>query len=263
MLCLDRWVLERTRRLQEQVREAYENYEFHRIFQLVHNFCVVDMGSFYLDIIKDRQYTTQENSIPRRSAQTTMYHVAEALVRWLAPILSFTAEEIWQHLPGKREDSVFLSTWYELPPAFYSEGEVLQRMGVDFWERIGAVRDAVSKELEKLRADGKIGSSLDAEVDLYADADTRFLLMAIEDELRFLFITSYARVHDETGCPIDAVAADVPGLSFSIKATPSTFKKCIRCWHHREDVGSHAEHPEICGRCVENVTAAGETRRFV
>jgi isoleucyl-tRNA synthetase len=263
MLCLDRWVLERTRRLQEQVREAYEHYEFHRIFQLVHNFCVVDMGSFYLDIIKDRQYTTQENSIPRRSAQTTMYHVAEALVRWLAPILSFTAEEIWQHLPGKREDSVFLSTWYELPPAFYSEGEVLQRMGVDFWERIGAVRDAVSKELEKLRADGKIGSSLDAEVDLYADADTRFLLMALEDELRFLFITSYARVHDEAGRPIDAVTADVPGLSFSIKITPSSFKKCIRCWHHREDVGSHAEHPEICGRCVENVAAAGESRRFV
>jgi len=263
MLCLDHWLLERTRKLQEQVQDAYEQYEFHRIFQLVHNFCVVNMGSFYLDIIKDRQYTTQADSIPRRSAQTAMYHVAEALVRWLAPILSFTAEEIWQHLPGTREDSVFLSGWYELPPAYYSEGEILQRMGVDFWERLGAVREAVSKELEKLRADGRIGSSLDAEVDLYADAETRFLLMAIEDELRFLLITSYARVHDEAACPADAVAADVPGLSFSIKVSPSGFEKCVRCWHHREDVGSHAEHPELCGRCVENITATGESRHFV
>ncbi|MGB5716824.1 MAG: class I tRNA ligase family protein, partial [Gammaproteobacteria bacterium] len=263
MLCLDHWLLERTRKLQEQVQDAYEQYEFHRIFQLVHNFCVVNMGSFYLDIIKDRQYTTQADSIPRRSAQTAMYHVAEALVRWLAPILSFTAEEIWQHLPGTREDSVFLSGWYELPPAYYSEGEILQRMGVDFWERLGAVREAVSKELEKLRADGRIGSSLDAEVDLYADAKTRFQLMAIEDELRFLLITSYARVHDEAECPGDAVVADVPGLSFSIKVSPSGFEKCVRCWHHREDVGRHAEHPELCGRCVENIAATGESRHFV
>ncbi|MGB5179857.1 MAG: isoleucine--tRNA ligase [Gammaproteobacteria bacterium] len=263
MLCLDHWLLERTRTLQEQVQDAYQQYEFHRIFQLVHNFCVVNMGSFYLDIIKDRQYTTQADSIPRRSAQTAMYHVAEALVRWLAPILSFTAEEIWQHLPGTREDSVFLSGWYELPPAYYSEGEILQRMGVDFWERLGAVREAVSKELEKLRADGSIGSSLDAEVDLYADTETRFQLMAIGDELRFLLITSYARVHDEAECPGDAVAADVPGLSFSIKVSPSGFEKCVRCWHHREDVGRHAEHPELCSRCIENVAGEGETRHFV
>ena len=263
MLCLDRWVLERTRKLQEQLMDAYENYEFHRIFQLVHNFCVVDMGGFYLDIIKDRQYTTQENSTLRRSAQTAMYHVAEALVRWLAPILSFTAEEIWQQLPGTRQDSVFLSTWYELPPAYYSEGEILQRMGIDFWERITEVREVVSKELEKLRADGGIGSSLDAEVDLYADADTQSMLKALGDELRFLLITSDARVHDAAESPDDAVVADVPGLSFSIKVSPSSFKKCIRCWHHREDVGSSAEHPEICGRCIGNVSGEGESRRFV
>ena len=263
MLCLDRWLLERTRKLQEQIREAYENYEFHRIFQLIHNFCVVEMGSLYLDIIKDRQYTTQEGSAPRRSAQTAMYHVAEALVRWLAPILSFTAEEIWQHIPGEREDSVFLSTWYELPPAYYSEGEILQRMGANYWEHITAVREVVSKELEKLRANGDIGSSLDAEVDLYADTDTQFMLNAIGDELRFLLITSYARVHDAGECPDDAVAADVPDMSFSVKVSPSTHKKCVRCWHHREDVGTSAEHPELCGRCVDNVSGAGESRRFV
>jgi isoleucyl-tRNA synthetase len=262
MLCLDRWVLECTRRLQEQVRQAYESYEFHRIFQLVHNFCAVELGSFYLDIIKDRQYTTQENSIPRRSAQTAMYYIAEALVRWLAPILSFTAEEIWRHLPGSREDSVFLSTWYELPPAYYSEGEILQRMGANFWEHIIMVREAVSKELEKLRVAGEIGSSLDAEVDLYADEATQDLLKAIGDELRFLLITSYARVHPDEEAPDDAVSVDVPELSFSIRVTPSAHKKCIRCWHHREDVGANAEHPEICGRCVGNVTGDGEQRRF-
>jgi len=262
MLCLDRWALERTRKLQEQVQQAYASYEFHRIYQLVHNFCAVDMGSFYLDIIKDRQYTTQENSVPRRSAQTAMYHVVESLARWLAPILSFTAEEIWQHLPGRHEDSVFLSTWYQLPPAFYSECEILQRMGGDFWEQIIAVREVVSKELENLRVAGKIGSSLAAEVDLYADAGTQGVLTAVGDELRFILITSYARVHPADERPDDTVVADVPGLAFSIKASPSAHKKCVRCWHHREDVGSSAEHPELCGRCIENVTGAGEQRRF-
>ena len=262
MLCLDRWTLERTRKLQEQVQQAYESYEFHRIYQLGHNFCAVDMGSFYLDIIKDRQYTTQENSVPRRSAQTAMYHVIEALACWLAPILSFTAEEIWPHLPGKHEDSVFLSTWYELPSAFYSEGEILQRMGAGFWGHIVAVREAVSKELESLRVAGEIGSSLAAEVDLYADAETQAMLNTVGDELRFILITSYARVHAADECPDDAVAADVPGLVFSIRVTASAHDKCVRCWHHREDVGSSAEHPELCGRCIENVTGAGEQRRF-
>ncbi len=262
MLCLDRWVIERTRQLQEQVQQAYAGYEFHRIYQLVHNFCTVDLGSFYLDIIKDRQYTTRPDGIPRRSAQTALYHVAEALVRWLAPILSFTAEEIWQQLPGERSDSVFLSTWYELPPAFYPEGEILCRMGVDFWARIIEVREVVSKELERLRAAGAIGSPLDAEVDLYADDDTRALLAAIEDELRFVLITSYARLHAMDQCPPDAVAGDVPGLDFRVRVTPSAHPKCVRCWHHRADVGATPEHPELCGRCVENVTGSGEQRRF-
>ncbi len=262
MLCLDRWAIERTRQLQGQVQQAYESYEFHRIFQLVHNFCAVDMGSFYLDIIKDRQYTTQADGIPRRSAQTALYHVAESLVRWLAPILSFTAEEIWLQLPGERPESVFLSGWHELPPTFYPEGEVLLRMGREFWGRVIEVREAVSKQLEKLRVDGAIGSPRDAEGDLYADEDTRALLTAIEDELRFVLITSYARVHPLEDCPQDAVDGNVPGLNFRVRVTPSSHAKCIRCWHHREDVGSNPEHPEICGRCVENITGSGELRRF-
>jgi len=262
MLALDRWTIERTRRLQEQVIQAYDEYEFHRIYQLVHNFCAVDMGSFYLDIIKDRQYTTRADSIPRRSAQTAMYHVVEALARWFAPIMSFTAEEIWRHIPGERSASVLLSTWYELPQNGHTETEVQRHMDAEYWERVIAVRVAVSKELEKLRVGGAIGSSLDAEVDLYADAETVGLLRALEDELRFVLITSYARVHDAADRPGEAVEADLPGLQLWLRAAPSEHAKCVRCWHHREDVGVDHEHPQLCGRCVENVAGAGEQRRY-
>jgi len=228
----------------------------------VHNFCAVDMGSFYLDIIKDRQYTTRADSIPRRSAQTAMYHVVESLVRWFAPIMSFTAEEIWRHIPGQRAESVFLSTWYELPFDGYTESELQRHMDAGFWERVITVRDAVSKELEKLRVGGAIGSSLDAEVDLYADGETEALLRLLEDELRFVLITSYARVHDVAARPDEAVEADIPGLQLWLRVTPSEHAKCVRCWHHREDVGSNPEHPELCGRCVENVAGAGERRHY-
>jgi len=262
MLGLDRWTVDRTRRLQEQVQQAYNDYEFHRIYQLVHNFCAVDMGSFYLDIIKDRQYTTRTDSIPRRSAQTAMYHVVEALVRWFAPIMSFTAEEIWRHIPGQRAESVLLSTWYELPSAGYTESELQRHMDAGFWEQVIRVREAVSKELEKLRVAGAIGSSLDAEVDLYADGETASLLRLLEDELRFVLITSYARVYDIAARPDAVVEADVPGLQLWLRVTPSAHAKCVRCWHHREDVGGNPEHPELCGRCVENVAGEGEQRRY-
>ena len=250
MLALDAWALQRTRQLQDEVRAAYESCEFHFIYQKVHNFCSVDLGGFYLDIIKDRQYTTQSNSVARRSAQTAMYHIIEAMVRWLAPILSFTAEELWQHIPGQRGVSVLLESWYELPPPVSS--------GMD-WVAIITVRDEVKKELEKLRVAGDIGSSLDAEVDVYCDDVLGGMLGKLEDELRFVFITSYARVHPLQQRPADAVATR-EGLW--VKVTPSAHKKCIRCWHHREDVGTHVGHPEICGRCVDNVNGAGEQRRY-
>jgi isoleucyl-tRNA synthetase len=262
MLALDRWVVDRTRVLQEQVRQAYEDYEFHRIYQLVHNFCTVDMGSFYLDIIKDRQYTTQTDGVPRRSAQTALYHVVEALVRWFAPIMSFTADEIWQYIPGERAASVFLATWYQLPSVAYTESELRRHMDAGFWERIIAVRYAVSKELEKLRVEGAIGSSLDAEVDLYADAETAAMLRLLEDELRFVLITSFARVHELDSRPDDAVQAEMPGVQLWLRAEPSAHPKCVRCWHHRADVGVNPEHPELCGRCVENVAGSGERRLY-
>ncbi len=267
LLALDAWAVERARQLQDEVRAAYESCEFHLIYHKVHNFCSVDLGGFYLDIIKDRQYTTQTNSVARRSAQTAMYHIIEAMVRWLAPILSFTAEELWQHIPGQRGASVLLASWYELPrtstsvPDFDSadfDPDWSKDWNLD-WKAVIPVRDEVKKELEKLRVTGGIGSSLDAEVDVYCDNALSGSLSKLEDELRFVFITSYARVHPLQQRPADAVAIR-EGLW--VKVAPSAHKKCIRCWHHRADVGTHKAHPEICGRCVDNVSGAGEQRRY-
>nr|VFK22310.1 MAG: Isoleucyl-tRNA synthetase [Candidatus Kentron sp. LFY] len=271
MLALDRWVVHRTATLQLDIQSAYRDNHFHIVYQKLHNFCTIDLGSLYLDIIKDRQYTTKTASLARRSAQTALYHIAEALVRWLAPILSFTSEEIWQHLPGKREPSVFLAEWYtDLAPL--SGGDTGKGDGKDledprFWERIIAVRDAVNRELEGLRTAGVIGSALDAQVDIYCDGALFTDLRQLGDELRFVLITSEANVHPAQQSPNDAVAAVTdtsgPGGSpFWLRVTASPHKKCVRCWHRREDVGVNTEHPELCGRCVENVEGEGEVRRI-
>jgi isoleucyl-tRNA synthetase len=252
MLSLDRWAVARAASLQAEIRAAYDRYEFHLIYHRVHNFCVNDMGGFYLDVIKDRQYTTRADSLARRSCQTALYHIAEAMVRWLAPILSFTSEEIWHHLPGEHADSIFLETWYELPEVNADDIP---------WDRVLAARDEVSRVLEGLRVDERIGASLDAEVDLYCDGELREALLTIGDELRFALITSQARVHPAEERPGGAVAAaDVEGLW--ILADRSVAEKCVRCWHRRPDVGQDKKHPELCGRCVENVEGSGETRRF-
>ncbi len=258
MLSLDRWAVDRALGLQTQIQENYEKYLFHVIYQKVHNFCSVDMGGFYLDIIKDRQYTTGANSIARRSAQTAMYHILEAMVRWLAPILSFTAEEIWRHMPGEREDSVFLTTWYENLFPLADDGG----FSAACWERLIAVRETVGKRLEHLRVAGGIGSSLDAELDLYCDGVLYEDLHRLEDELRFFFITSYARVHPLSERTEEASLTEIDGQALAIAVGVSAHPKCVRCWHHREDVGSHSDHPDICGRCVDNIDGPGEQRRF-
>ncbi len=256
MMELDRWAVDRTLQLQQEIVHAYRDYQFHLICQKIHNFCVVDMGGFYLDVIKDRQYTTQADGLPRRSCQTALYHIAEAMSRWLAPILSFTADEIWQHVPGKRSESVFLETWYE--GLFVLDPQ--DRLDRGFWERVLAVRVAIAPHLEAGRKAGVIGSSLDAEVDLYCEEKRFDILARLEDELRFVLITSYARVHPLSQRPADAAATELEGLA--VRVTPSEHAKCVRCWHHREDVGADPDHPELCGRCVENVMGTGETRRF-
>ena len=261
MLELDRWAVERARRLQQQVIAAYDSYEFHQIYQRVHNFCVVEMGGFYLDIIKDRQYTTQTDSVARRSAQTALYHIVEAMARWLAPILSFTAEEIWRHIPGQRGDSVFLETWYEIPALCGSDREA--DISLAFWEQVTEVREMVGKQLEHLRVAGGIGSGLGAEVELYCGRELHDGLQRLDDELRFVFITSEARVHDTTVVPDEAMHFTLSsGDEFWVTVAPSEHAKCVRCWHHRADVGGNAEHPELCGRCVVNVAGDGEQRRF-
>ncbi len=259
MLALDRWAVARAAQVQEQVKAAYETYEFHQIYQRVHNFCNIDMGSFYLDVIKDRQYTTQKDSVARRSAQTALYYIVNALAKWLAPILSFTAEEIWCHIPGEQnEESVFLSTFTDLP-------EVTEAGAMDmaYWSQVLEVRTAVSKQIEHLRVAGGVGSSLAAEVDLYCGSELLKKLGYLKDELRFVLITSYARIHTDSKRSDDAIHYTLDsGDEMWVQVSPSDHTKCVRCWHHREDVGSNADHPQLCGRCVENVEGDGEPREF-
>lgn len=256
LLALDRWMLDRAYQLQEEIIAAYEAYQFQQIFQKIHHFCVIDLGGFYLDIIKDRQYTAKANGLARRSTQTAMYHVLEALTRWLAPIISYTADEIWSYLPGKRSESVFLETWYEA----LVELDAASPMNREFWQQIMVVRSAVSKELEKSRTKGDIGASLNAEVELYCNGGFFDALNRLGSELHFIFITSNASVIAEQFSPADAIQTEIEGVK--LKVLVSEHPKCVRCWHQRYDVGEHAEHPELCGRCVENVVGGGEHRHF-
>jgi isoleucyl-tRNA synthetase len=255
MLALDRWMVDRTLQLQNELNEDYQNYAFLRIYQKVYNFCEAILGGFYLDIIKDRQYTTQADSLARRSCQTAQYHIAEALVRWIAPILSFTADEIWQHLPGERGETVFYETWYQGLAALSEDAE----LGRDYWRTMYSVKEAVNKCLEEARARGDIKGSLSAEVTLYCDGDLAADLKHLGEELRFVLITSEAFVKpmSEAG---DAEETTLEG--FRVKVTAATHSKCERCWHHREDVGQSAEYKDLCGRCVINVEGLGEARSF-
>ena len=256
MLAVDRWALARAAALQGEIRAAYLRYTFHQIYQKVHNFCSVELGSFYLDVLKDRMYTLPAASSARRSAQTALYHIAECMVRWLAPILSFTAEEVWTFLPGTRAESVFLSTWHE-PPAV-AAGEI-------DWPALLLLRADVTRELERLRDAGSIGAPLDAEVDVYCRPEQYERFAALGEELRFFFITSQARVHRLDGAPPAGAAPAVssaPGAVW-VAAAPAGGAKCVRCWQHRPDVGTHFGHPQLCGRCVCNVDGPGERRIFV
>jgi len=256
LLALDRWIVDRAYWLQEEVKSHYEHYQFQLIFQKVHHFCVIDLGGFYLDIVKDRQYTAKADGLARRSAQTAMYHVLEALTRWLAPITSYTAEEIWHYLPGQRGESVFLTTWYDgLQPL--DEASPLNR---EFWQRMMAIRAVVSKELEKSRAKGDIGASLNAELELYCNDAYLTDLQHIAGELHFVFITSAALVFAGQEAPDDALATELEGIRLKVRV--SEHSKCVRCWHQRSDVGGHEEHPELCGRCVDNIAGAGEVRHY-
>lgn len=247
LIALDNWIVCKTYELQELIKQQYEEYQFHRVYNSIHNFCVLELGSNYLDIIKDRQYTTQANSHARKSAQTAMFHITESLLRWIAPILSFTAAEAWQHLPGKRDVTIFTQTWYELN-AFKSYGAITDKD----WQSILETKEKIDKELEELRNNKIIGSSLESEVTIWNAPE--YLKKIRNDELRFVFITSYAVIVDDKLPPSNAKKIlDNDGYEYFIQVSKSSHKKCARCWHHREDVGTSTQHPELCSRCVNNL----------
>lgn len=256
LLALDRWAVEQAMQLQRSVETAYHDYNFHLIYQKLHQFCVVDMGGFYLDVLKDRLYTMPRDSIGRRSAQTAMYHILHGLVRWLAPILSFTAEEIWQQTPGRDRESVFLTTWYDQWPEF-SHGEVLDRA---FWNDVLKVRQEVSRQLEMVRTQGNIGSALDADVTVYCNEHYQQNLAKLDGELRFVFITSGAQVAPLDDKPGELNASELEGVYVGVASSQN--EKCVRCWHRRPDVGERADYPDLCARCIENVAGDGELRLY-
>ena len=257
MIALDRWIVDRAAQLQKEIDEAYSEYQFHSVVQKIQNFCSLDLGGFYLDVIKDRQYTTQEDSLARRSAQTALYHIAEAFTRWISPILSFTADEIWQSLPGERGESVFLDTWYE--GLFELSGD--EALGREFWKQVLEAKMATNKVLEAARKEGKIKASLSAEITLYADEALVETLSKLDDELRFVLISSEAKVAALVDAPADAVETELEGLKVAVAVTEN--EKCTRCWHHRPEVGKREAHPELCDRCISNLPEGeGEERHF-
>ncbi|MFZ1875061.1 MAG: isoleucine--tRNA ligase [Chania sp.] len=257
MVVLDRWAVGRALAAQQDIEQAYANYDFHEVVQRLMQFCSVEMGSFYLDIIKDRQYTAKSDSIARRSCQTALFHIAEAMVRWMAPIMSFTADEIWAFLPGKRAQFVFTEEWYGGLFGL-AEGE---GMNDGFWDDLLKVRGEVNKVLEQARADKRIGGSLEAAVTLYADNDLAARLNSLQDELRFVLLTSAATVAPLADAPADAQPSELlKGLKIAFSTAAG--EKCPRCWHYTTDIGQVAEHAELCGRCVTNVAGDGEKRNF-
>ncbi|MEN4980058.1 isoleucine--tRNA ligase [Erwinia billingiae] len=257
MVVLDRWAVGRAKAAQDDILASYENYDFHEVVQRLMQFCSVEMGSFYLDIIKDRQYTAKADGLARRSCQTALYYIAEALVRWMAPIMSFTADEIWGELPGKREKYVFTGEWFD---GLFGLADN-ESMNDSYWAELLKVRGEVNKVIEQARADKRVGGSLEATVTLYADADLAKKLVSLGDELRFVLLTSGAQVADYALATEEAQQSElVKGLKIALHKAEG--EKCPRCWHYTTDIGQSAEHPDVCGRCATNIAGAGEQRKF-
>jgi len=241
LLEIDRWALTRAEQFQAEVLKHYEVYEFHPVVAKLQVFCSEDLGAFYLDVLKDRLYTTAPKSHARRSAQTALWQITQAMLRWMAPFLSFTAEEAWAVVaPG--QGSLFKQTYW----TFAGVGATTDAALLAKWQALREVRDAVNKAIEDVRTAGGVGSSLQAEVTVTAPPETHALLASLGEDLKFVFITSKATL--------------AAGDALAVKVTPSAATKCERCWHWRDDVGADAAHPTICGRCVANLHGAGEQR---
>ena len=261
-LLLDQWAIQQAHDVQQAVLAAYEHYDFPEIVARVQNFCTNELGALYLDITKDRLYTMPTNSHGRRSAQSAMFRIAEALVRWLAPILAFTAEEIWHAMPEtsaaeKRGDSVLFETWYDGLAATQDSAQQKR-----YWSDLLAIRDAASRMFEGMRSDGLLGSALEAKLVLHVDESVRARYAAMADELRFFFIVSELQLAPLTPRPDAAVKIPIEGAEVWLSAGVSSATKCVRCWHRRSDVGTHAEHPQLCDRCISNIETSGEDRRW-
>jgi isoleucyl-tRNA synthetase len=250
LLEIDRYALARIAELQADILKNYEVFEFHPVVAKLQMYCSEDLGGFYLDILKDRLYTCGAASANRRSAQTAIWHITQALLRLMAPILSFTAEEAWAVFAGKdayaaSDETIFTQTYYAVPEVA-DAAALLAR-----YAALREVRTSVTKQLEEARMAGNIGSSLQAEIEIRASGDKFALLNSLGDDLKFVFITSQARATQVSSEAEEAVVV-----------TPSAQQKCERCWHYRADVGAHAAHPGLCGRCVSNLFGGGEARRF-
>jgi len=250
MLSLDRWALDTTARLQDQIIAHYDSYQFAPIVQRLNSFCVTDLGGFYLDIIKDRIYCCPTNSPARRSAQTAIHQIAHTLIRWLTPILPFTASEAWQHLPATT-GSIFTQEWHPNPPRLDTTTPLTRTD----WQHLIALRKAVSRQIETLRTAGTLRSTLEAEVQITPPKNLRPLLKKLGPELRFILQTATAHLAPDLPTP---ESPDLPGLKISI--TPSQNPKCPRCWHHQPDIGTSKQHPTLCNRCQKNLTPPGEQR---
>ncbi|NTS76702.1 isoleucine--tRNA ligase [Catenovulum sp. SM1970] len=256
---LDRWAVAKAQQTQNEILEAYDDYQFLVVAQKLMQFCSVDMGSFYLDVIKDRQYTAKADGLARRSCQTAMYHIMHALVRWMAPICSFTADEIWQELKAmdqSGEEFVFTQFWYD---GLFGLDENA-KMNDAFWSKVMTVKAEVNRVVEQARRDKVIGATLEADVTVYLSEDLHQVITQLGDELRFVLLTSKAQVALLADAPADATATDLDEVKVVLAKTAG--EKCERCWHYSEDVGSHAGHETICGRCVTNIDGEGESRSF-
>lgn len=258
LISLDAFIIKQTADLQHKLITAYNAMDFHQVCALITSFCSQDLGGFYLDIIKDRLYTTQVNGKPRRSAQTALYHISHALIRWISPILSFTAQEAWQELPHTT-GYVFTQTWYELPKLTQSGGNGLTQQD---WQQVLQAKNAINKHIEDARIAKTINSNLSAHIDIWATGEAYNALAKLGDELRFVLITSAAVLHqlDDAQVESQGNASECTGLRVAV--SPAKGSKCVRCWHVRDDIGTNPEHPEICSRCVTNVVGEGEVRNY-
>ncbi|MBF7074750.1 isoleucine--tRNA ligase [Glaciecola sp. MH2013] len=257
MVELDQWAVAKASEVQEQILASYEQYDTLIVCQTLMQFCSIEMGSFYLDIIKDRQYTAKTDGLARRSCQTALYHIAEALVRWMAPVMSFTAQEVWEAMPGERDEFVFTGQWYQGMP---TDNEVSSTFDNAFWQSVMEVKTQVNSALEKARTDKVIGSSLEAKVVLYVSDSRAELLAKLQDELRFVLITSEAEVKPLSEKTVTAVSLDHDDIFVDVLVADG--EKCVRCWHHKPEVNSDPKHPELCNRCIQNIEGEGEVRHY-